>query len=108
MMEVLSKTHDPFVANELRPARLTLENELEVFEMSKTMTPTQESARLLAVDDVAAMLGVSARHVYRLADDGRMPRPVKLGGAVRWDRVAISEWIAAGCPTVDGRQGGRR
>lgn len=76
--------------------------------MSKTMTPTHESARLLAVDDVAAMLGVSARHVYRLADGGRMPRPVKLGGAVRWDRVAISEWIASGCPELQNAKGGRR
>lgn len=56
--------------------------------------------RLLGVDDVAAMLGVSSRHVYRLADGGRMPRPVKLGGAVRWDRKAIETWIAEGCPTT--------
>lgn len=63
--------------------------------------------RLLAVDDVAAMLGVSGRHVYRLSDAGRMPRPVKLGGAVRWDRLAIADWIAAGCPDTNAN-GGRR
>jgi prophage regulatory protein len=56
--------------------------------------------RLLNVDDVAAMLGVSGRHVYRLADAGKMPRPFKLGGAVRWDRLAIADWIASGCPQV--------
>jgi excisionase family DNA binding protein len=74
--------------------------------MTKTITPT-ESARLLAVDDVAAMLGVSARHVYRLADGGRMPRPVKLGGAVRWDRQAIESWIANGCPSSPTAKGGK-
>ncbi len=36
---------------------------------------TTEPARLLDVVAVAALLGVSTRHVYRLADGGRMPRP---------------------------------
>ena len=58
---------------------------------------------LLRVRDVAVMLGVSPRHVYRLSDAGRMPRPIKLGGAVRWDRDVIVAWIAAGCPAVDAR-----
>jgi len=58
-------------------------------------------SRLLTVEAVASMLDVSKRTVYRLSDAGRMPRPVKLGGAVRWDGTAISSWIAAGCPNVD-------
>ena len=58
-------------------------------------------SRLLTVEAVASMLDVSKRTVYRLSDAGRMPRPVKLGGAVRWDGTAISSWIAAGCPKVD-------
>lgn len=57
--------------------------------------------RLLTVEAVAAELDVSKRTVYRLSDAGKMPRPVKLGGAVRWDRTAISAWIADGCPQVD-------
>lgn len=64
--------------------------------------------RLLAVDDVAAMLGVSSRHVYRLADAGKMPRPVKLGSAVRWDRQAIEHWIFEGCPESPKAKGGRQ
>ena len=61
---------------------------------------TTELARLLDVRAVAALLGVSTRHVYRLADGGRMPRPLKLGGARRWDRAAIEGWIASGCPVT--------
>ncbi len=71
-------------------------------------TPVAELARLLDVVAVAAMLDVSPRHVYRLADAGKMPRPIKLGGAVRWDRDAIKTWIDSGCASVDSRQGGRR
>ena len=40
---------------------------------------TRELPAMLSVDDVGALLACSARHVYRLADMGRMPRPVKLG-----------------------------
>lgn len=63
-------------------------------------------ARLLDVQAVAELLDCSTRHVYRLADAGRMPAPVKLGTLVRWSRTAIEDWIAAGCPSC--RQGGRR
>jgi prophage regulatory protein len=67
-----------------------------------------EPARLLDVRAVAGLLGVSGRHVYRLADSGRMPRPMKLGGAVRWDRDEIRRWIDEGCPAVVKRKGAER
>ena len=67
-----------------------------------------DSARLLNVVAIAAMLNVSSRHVYRLADAGRMPRSIKLGGSVRWDRKAIESWIHSGCQSVESRQGGLR
>lgn len=58
----------------------------------------ERERRLLDVIEMAALLGCSSRHVYRLADAGHMPRPVKLGALVRWDRTAIEAWIADGCP----------
>ncbi len=77
--------------------------------MNKVSTTT-EPARLLDVGAVAALLGVSSRHVYRLADGGRMPRPLRLGGARRWDRAAIDDWIASGCPAMNSttKRGGSR
>jgi excisionase family DNA binding protein len=57
-------------------------------------------AELLSVRAVADLLGVSVRHVYRLADAGRIPAPVRLGALVRWPRQSILDWIAAGCPVV--------
>jgi len=53
---------------------------------------------MLNVGDVAKLLRCSVRTVYRLADSGRMPRPVKLGALVRWPRRQIEVWIADGCP----------
>jgi len=64
---------------------------------------TRERAAMMTVQDVAEALNCSTRTVYRLADAGRMPRPVKLGALVRWPRAAVEEWIADGCPSCRGR-----
>ena len=65
------------------------------------------NAELLGVRAGAALLGgCSTRHVYRLADAGRMPRPIKLGTLVRWRRAELEAWIGAGCPSQ--QPGGRR
>jgi prophage regulatory protein len=55
---------------------------------------------LLTVKEVAETLGLSERTVYRLADMGKMPRPVKIGAAVRWRRNELDTWIEDGCPTI--------
>lgn len=59
-----------------------------------------ELSALLDVRQVAALLGCSARHVYRLSDAGRMPSPVHLGALVRWNRADVQHWIADGCRPV--------
>lgn len=56
------------------------------------------AAAMLDVRAVAALCACSVRHVYRMADGGRMPRPVKLGALVRWRREELLDWIVAGCP----------
>ena len=53
---------------------------------------------LLTVKEVAEMLGLSERTVYRLSDAGNMPSPVKLGAAVRWRVKELDSWIEEGCP----------
>lgn len=58
------------------------------------------SVSMLDVKALAAKLNCSTRHAYRLADAGKMPRPLHLGGLVRWRADEIDEWIAAGCPAV--------
>ena len=59
------------------------------------------SAELLDVRAVASLLGgCSTRHVYRLADTGRMPRPIRLGTLVRWRRAEVMSWIDGGCQPI--------
>ncbi len=65
---------------------------------TSTLPPADApAAQLLDVRAVAALLGCSPRHVYRLSDAGQMPAPVRLGALVRWRRQVIEDWISAGC-----------
>ena len=65
---------------------------------SSVSTAADASARLLDVRAVAKKLNCSTRHVDRLCDAGKMPRPLKLGSLVRWSAKAIAEWVDRGCP----------
>ena len=60
----------------------------------------RESSLLIDVTRVAALLGCSARHIWRMADAGKMPRPFKIGALRRWDRAGIQQWVADGCPPI--------
>lgn len=60
--------------------------------------PLPAQALMLTVHDAAALLACSPRTVYRLVDTGRIPRPIRLGGMIRWPREPFERWIADGCP----------
>lgn len=53
---------------------------------------------LLTAADVASLLKVSKRTLWRMQSAGRLPSPIRIGGIVRWRLVEVEEWIAAGCP----------
>jgi excisionase family DNA binding protein len=62
---------------------------------SRTAT---DDVRLIAADQLAAMLDVSTRTVWRLLSTGRIVQPIRIGGSVRWRLDEVREWIAKGCP----------
>jgi predicted DNA-binding transcriptional regulator AlpA len=67
-----------------------------------TTTPTAATpadAALLDVKAVAALCGCSTRHIRRLADEGKLEPPLRLGALCKWRRASIEAWIAAGCPS---------
>ena len=83
-----------------------------VIAMATQTLPADAPASLPALLDVravAAMLNCSARHVYRLADSGRLTTPVKLGTLIRWRRDELTAWLDAGCPPYrpKGQKGGK-
>ena len=52
----------------------------------------------LSAAEVAKLLGISERHLWALNSSGRLPRPVRLGRAVRWNLAELRGWLDAGCP----------
>ncbi|MFN0090055.1 MAG: helix-turn-helix domain-containing protein [Acidimicrobiales bacterium] len=52
-------------------------------------------APLLAVTEVAQLLNVRPRHIYRLVSERRIPY-IKLGKLLRFEPAAITEWIQSG------------
>ena len=66
---------------------------------SETAVATAPSpALLIDVDDVSHLTSLAKRTVWRFAQSGRLPIPLRVGGRRLWSRVAIEKWIAAGCP----------
>jgi excisionase family DNA binding protein len=52
---------------------------------------------LISVNQVAVMLGVSTRTVWRLVSAGQLVAPVRLGGSARWRIDEVRRWIDDGC-----------
>ena len=61
------------------------------------MPHTVEQACYTAAD-LTRVLSISLRHVWRLSDAGKLPASIRLGKLVRWPKLLIDEWLAAGCP----------
>ncbi len=68
--------------------------------MDKQVTPRVGGTTVLAVSarELANMLGVSLRQVWRLNAAGRLPKPIRLGGSIRWNREEVQKWFERGCP----------
>ncbi len=64
--------------------------------------PPEIVVTLICVEQVAALLNVSTRTVWRLLSAGRLPQPLRFGGNVRWRLDQLGEWIERGCPTTTG------
>lgn len=73
--------------------------------MTATATPPAPSALLLDVNQVADLLGCSPRQVWRMADAGDFPRPIRLGVKLkRWPRSAVETWLADQTQTANRRR----
>jgi excisionase family DNA binding protein len=53
---------------------------------------------LVSAEELATILDVSQRTIWRLLSARKIPNPVRFGGTVRWRLAQVSEWIEQGCP----------
>ena len=64
--------------------------------MAEISSPN-ERALLLKAEEVAQMLAISTRTLWRLVSTDGFPQPVKLGGSTRWRAAEVAAWVAHGC-----------
>ncbi|MHC5537064.1 helix-turn-helix transcriptional regulator [Singulisphaera rosea] len=62
------------------------------------METREMAAVLIPAEEVASMLGVSERTLWRLLSAGKIPEPLRIGRNTRWRWAEIREWIERGCP----------
>lgn len=56
-------------------------------------------SELMRVADVARLLSLSVRSVWRMDKAGKLPASVTIGiASKRWRKSEILAWIGAGCP----------
>lgn len=67
-----------------------------------------QSPVLLTVDELSELLKVSKRTIWRMRSSGQIPKPVRIGGGVRWRQSEIENWIKKGCPDQLNMQNGRK
>ncbi len=54
--------------------------------------------KLINAEELARMMGISERTLWRLLSGGRLPQPVRIGRNTRWRLAEVTEWIERGCP----------
>ncbi len=60
-----------------------------------------EDPKLLTVSTLAGCLSVSVRQAHRMNKAGLIPRPLRIGGVVRWHPDEIERWLKSGAPVRD-------
>ena len=59
---------------------------------------TRNEIQLLTAKQLGARLSLSKRQIFRLNSCGKLPKPLRIGGSVRWVESTISLWLALGAP----------
>jgi predicted DNA-binding transcriptional regulator AlpA len=55
---------------------------------------------LLTIRELAAILKISQRSIWRLVASGQLIKPLHVGGSNRWRQDELIAWIDSGCPDV--------
>lgn len=67
-------------------------------------TDARDGPLLLTAAQVANLLQVSKRTLWRLLSAGVLPAPLRIGKSTRWGCQEIRHWIDASCPSPSARE----
>ena len=66
--------------------------------MSTVQRTEEQNCQLWDAKTFGQRLSLSKRQIFRLNSCGKIPAPIKIGGAVRWSAEEIAAWLAASAP----------
>ena len=72
-----------------------------VNQQMEILTITADKRLMLEAAEVAQLLSISTRTLWRLLSTNRLPAPLRIGGCVRWRLDTVTKWIDQGCPIQD-------
>ncbi len=67
--------------------------------MTETQVTPQNAQFAIDAKTFGQRLSLSKRQIFRLSSAGRIPKPIKIGGSVRWKLSDIELWLSMNCPT---------
>jgi excisionase family DNA binding protein len=56
---------------------------------------------VITVEELAELMQTSVRSIWRWNSQHSIPKPLRIGGSVRWRRDEVLKWIEQGCPAVN-------
>jgi len=59
-----------------------------------------DDLQMISADDLAAILKISKRTLWRLLSSKGLPEPTRFGKCVRWRRGIMEQWIDKGCQPI--------
>ena len=59
---------------------------------------TSQTCQLWDAKTFGQRLSLSKRQIFRLNSCGKIPAPIRIGGAVRWSEETICCWLSYGAP----------
>lgn len=86
--------HLPDPAEQAKERRLAASK----YAMYGGQEPPEDTGLMIGQADVAKLLNVSSRTVYKRHKTGNMPAPVYIGRIKRWGYEEIKAWVDEGCP----------
>lgn len=86
---------------EQRPERVDADARDESGGTETSPSPATSIPLTLSANDAAALLGIGKTTFWSLHNQGKLPKPVRLGRRVLWRRKELEAWLEADCPSRD-------